>query len=281
VKTDLPLKRLFKLRPQDLLRLTGDEGASVCSVEAVELPEIRRSVDCVLELERAGEHYLRHVEFQGREDPDLPRRCFEYNTRLHLQSGLPVLTTVLLVNPPGPKSEPAYQIQLGDQILMDYRFERVKLWELDAAEAVAVGDPGLLALVPLMGHADLGLLERACRGIERSAPAPQHPDLLAVLHVFAKQRYTRQNLSQLIRREQIMQSIIWQEAEAKGRAEGQLETERDLCREMVQSYHPTLLETATPVIEACIDLALLKSWILQAPRLTSEEFRRLLGAPSQ
>ncbi len=288
MKTDLPLKRLFQLRPQDLLQLTGDEGASVFSVKTLELPEIRRTVDCVLELERGGERYLRHVEFQGRDEPYLPRRCFEYNTRLHLQSGLPVLTTVLLVNPPAPKREPVYRIQLGDQVSTDYRFEWVKLWELDSEEAVALGNPAMLALVPLMAGNDLDLVEKACLGIEASAPEQQQPDLLAILHVFAEQRYTGRDLSRLIGRERIMQSTIWQEAKAEGREEGReqgreemqtewLEHNRALCLKMVKRHHPTLLEKATPAIKACTDQACLENWILQASRLTTDEFRRSLG----
>jgi len=289
VKTDLPLKKLFELRPQDLLEITGDQGATVRSVGERELKELRRHVDCVVELERRGEVYLRHLEFQGQDDPNMPRRCFEYNTLLHLESRLPVVTTVLYVTPPGPSSEPVYRSQLGAQVLIHYRFECVKLWELDASEAVASGKPGIQALAPLMAGADLRLLETACRKIERSAPEPQKPDLLAILHVLAEQRYTGEDLKRLIGREQIMQSIIWQEARAeglqeglqeglaKGRLEGELRAERRVCREMVKRYHPALLEEATPTIDACVDLTRLQSWTLEAPALSDEDCRRLLS----
>ena len=78
-----------------------------------------------------------------------------------------------------------------------------------------------------------------------------------------------------------MQSVIWQEAKAEGRkegrAEGQLKAEREVCRKMVERYHPPLLGEAVPTIEACTDLARLQSWIVEAPALSDEEYRRLLN----
>ncbi len=285
MKTDLPLKKLFELRPEDLLEITGDQGATVRSVGDRELKELRRQVDCVVELERRGEVYLRHLEFQDRDDPNMPRRCFEYNTLLHLESRLPVVTTVLYVTPPGPSSKPVYRSQLGEQVLIHYRFECVKLWELDAGEAVASGKPGIQALAPLMSGVDLRLLGTACRTIERSAPEPQKPDLLAILHVLAEQRYTGEDLKRLIGRERIMQSIIWQEARAEGLEEGlekglkkgELRAERRVCRAMVKRYHPALLDDVAPTIDTCTDLPRLRAWTLEAPALSDEDCRKLLS----
>ena len=95
----------------------------------------------------------------------------------------------------------------------------------------------------------------------------------------------------------MIQSSVYQEAlaegeakgrvegEAKGRVEGEakgrVEAERDLCVEMVREYHPRLLEHAVPVIQGCSDAALLKHWVLLAPRTSDEEFARLLGLPAR
>lgn len=68
MKTDIPLKRLFERHARDLLVLTGDQGARVKEARTVELHEMRRTADVVLKLERKGEVYYRHIEFQGKND---------------------------------------------------------------------------------------------------------------------------------------------------------------------------------------------------------------------
>ena len=60
-----------------------------------------------------------------------------------------------------------------------WRFCWVKLWQLDGAEALRSGEPGMLALLPLLRGADLASIEEACHGIETVAPQVQQPDLLA------------------------------------------------------------------------------------------------------
>jgi hypothetical protein len=57
METDGRLKVLFRKYAPDLLTLTHDEAASVLSVEAVELQDIKRSVDCLMKLQQADEVY--------------------------------------------------------------------------------------------------------------------------------------------------------------------------------------------------------------------------------
>ena len=108
--TDGPLKLLFLKYAQDLLSLTGDLGASVRHAGPVEIQALDRRVDCLIELEAEGEVYYRHIEFQAEPDPEMPTRCFHYNTQLVLQYGAPVLTTVLYLFPPKPRQEPVFRI---------------------------------------------------------------------------------------------------------------------------------------------------------------------------
>jgi len=63
METDGPLKLLFRKYAQDLLVLTGDLGAIVQRAGPVEVQALKRRVDCVLKLEKAGERYYRHIEF--------------------------------------------------------------------------------------------------------------------------------------------------------------------------------------------------------------------------
>lgn len=60
----------------------------------------------MLRLERDGLVWYRHLEFQAEKDPDVPRRCFEYNARLILHYGAAVLTTVLYLLPGADEGVP-------------------------------------------------------------------------------------------------------------------------------------------------------------------------------
>lgn len=70
MKTDIPLKRVTRLQPADLLSLLHTTDAEVLGVETLELPSSRTSLDTVLRLRQAdGTEYLHLIEWPGSPDP--------------------------------------------------------------------------------------------------------------------------------------------------------------------------------------------------------------------
>ena len=269
MKTDVELKVLYSKYAHDLLRLTGDGDAAVLSTQVIELQEIKRSVDCVIKLRRAGEIYYRHIEFQAEKDAEMAERCFRYNTRLLLQLGAPVLTTVVYLFPPGPaEDELLYRVILTDREVNAWRFDVVRLWELEAAEALASEAPGLLALVPLMSGGDrFETYKRAGEAIRRALPEEKSPDALAILQLLGARHYNRRQLESVAKGVpmlQLKESWLYRELAAEdiakgvtqGVAQGKLEAERDLCLKLVKKHYPALLKRATRRIEACTDYPL-------------------------
>jgi hypothetical protein len=120
------------------------------------------------------------------------------------------------------------------------------------------------------------------------------------LQLFAEGRYTARQLAQAVPEEVVMASGLFERmgrkkraeglAEglakglarglarglAKGRAEGLAEGARQICAQMVKEHHPAVAGRVVPVIEACADLPRLRRWALEAPRLSDEEFARLV-----
>jgi predicted transposase YdaD len=279
VDSDGPLKLLFRRYPQDLLGLTGDAGATILGVGPVELHAMRRRVDCVLGLETHGERYYRHIEFQAGADPEMPVRCFRYNTQLALHYEAPVLTTVLYLFPPRPKQEPVFRVVLRGRELNRWSFEEVCLWELEAARFLAEGAPGLLALVPLMdGGRSLQVVEQAARRIEAAFPQERLPDAEDVLLALASRFYTVSELARVVGRDRMIESSLYVEGRAEGRAEGRVEDARELCAALAQKHHPAVLDRAQRLIEACPDLTTLRAWALAASDLDDAEYLKLLGA---
>lgn len=271
--SDGPLKLLFRRYAQDLLPLTGDEGAVVERAGPVEIRSLERRVDCVLELRRGGELYFRHLEFQAEPDPEMATRCFRYNTQLVLQYDAPVLTTVLYLYPPKPKHQAVFRVMLGGSEINRWTFEEICLWERDATEGLT-GAPGLVALVPLMsGGSERAVVEQAAKRIERAFPLERLSDAEDVLLALAGRYYTVAELARIVGRDRMIQSSLYIE----GKAEGRLEDARELCAALARKHHSTVFERARPLIEACDEPARLKEWALAASDLNDAEFLRLLG----
>ena len=280
---DRPLKELFRLRPRDLLSLTGDAGARLVSTDVVELTSLSRRVDTVVRLRRGRQTYLRHLEFEMRYKKGLELRCFEYATRLAIHSRLPVLTTVVLVKKSGPR-ELAYREVLGGRVVHERRFDVVRLWEMDPERALRLG-PGAAALIGAAEKATLPLVGRAARKIQRrdEGRRAERP----AVHIAGVQPAAStlpESWRERSRRRSVMASSLWAEAVRAGRKEGREEGRqqgavaeaRAFCVKLARENHPEIADRVVPLINACSDVDHLHEWGLQASRLSDSEFLRLV-----
>jgi hypothetical protein len=258
VQTDRSIKVLFERQGQGLLPFVGERqsGVRVTAVESVTLPVSDRSVDSVLRLERDGLVWYRHLEFQAQKDAGIPRRCFEYNSRLILHYDAAVFTTVVYLLPGADRGVPdAFRLHVGDRLAFEWRFEVVRLWQIDARVALRSGEAGPLALVPLMA--------------------------------FAARRYDRAAFMSVLGKDRVMESwwdreVAEREARgrARGEAEGQITAARQMCSDLVKEFHPGKAAALLPAIEACDRTETLRSWTLQCAKLADEAFVTLVtGKP--
>jgi hypothetical protein len=241
VETDRPLKALFERQSQSLLPFIGEHGAGVrvTAVECVELPVPKRTIDSVLRLESEGLVWYRHLEFQAQNDADVPRRCFEYNSRLILHYDRAVFTTVLYLLPGADKNLPdAFRLYVGDRLAYEWRSEAVHM--LDAM------------------------------------PKWQSGGAISVLLGFAAERYDMKTFFDVLGKDRVMQSWIWQ----LGVDEGQVKYARQVCADLVAEFHPAVAADLIPVVEVCDKPETLRSWILQCAKLPDGAFVALVtGKP--
>ncbi len=229
MQTDVTLKRLFKACGRDLLRLTGDQNATVLAVDVREIHQVKRSVDCLVQLRRGEEIYYRHIEFQSGNDPHMAERCFRYNALLLLELRTPVVTTVIYLVPPAPPGdELVYRVTLGGSEVNAWRFRVVRLREIKAETALESGAAGFMALVPLLDGGSPAVVLEAARKIRRHLPKDQLSDPETILWPLAASRYNDQLLMQAVGRrnmnallELIKNSPLWQKARAEGQAAGE------------------------------------------------------------
>ena len=283
MKTDLPIKVLFERQGQSLLPFIGEPGARLAGVDVVEVPAGSRTVDCVLRLERDGLTWYRHLEFQAERDPDIPRRCFEYNARLVLHYSATVVTTVVyLLRGADRDVADAFRLYIGARLVNEWRFDVVRLWEIEADLALAAGTAGPLGLVPLLGGGDRpAVIRKAVRRLAALPSRRESADVMAVLIDLACQRYDKGTIQRLFRKDSIMQSWLYQmgrdEGEAKGEARGQLISARTICADLVKVLHPRVAPRILRRIEACTDPDTLRGWILECPKLSDPAFVTLVS----
>jgi hypothetical protein len=188
VDADQPLKWLFRARTPAVVSLLGDGGRRAVSARVVELPATKRSVDLLIRLQRGDETYLRHVEFEMRYRRGLELRLFEYAARLEAQYRLPVATTVVFVRPPAPKHV-SHRDLIGGRTVNEWRFDVLRLWDLDPEELLAMG-PAPAALVGSARGSSAQHVREAVDLISRRTAPPERGDLLYVLQALCGGRYT-------------------------------------------------------------------------------------------
>jgi len=247
VKTDIPLKRLTALRGADLLPLLGLPAATLLRVESRELPASATRLDTVLRVRSPqGQDYLHIVAWQGYPDRTVLWRLAGYRVWFGQQEpDTPVVGTVIYLRPEADMGDRITQT-IDGQVVQPWSVGRIALWEQDAATALASNRLGLVILSPLMHNADAALVETAARLVLEQAPLPQQGDLLSILGVFAEPLLEPRRFVELIGRERLMSSDLFdylmKDREAELRAELRSEYEAQLrWQELQQILEDTLL----------------------------------------
>jgi hypothetical protein len=84
----------------------------------------------------------------------------------------------------------------------------VRLWELDAAAAIASSRRGWLALAPLLKGATPELVQQAAQTLLADAPSPAQSDLLATLGIFAEPLFSTERFIRMVTKERLMSSEL-------------------------------------------------------------------------
>lgn len=209
MQTDIPLKELTVACAPDLLPLLGAEGATVLEVESLELPTTATRLDTLLRLRSPrGTPYLHLIEWQGYHDPDFLKRTLYYRAWLMLRRPEPVMVTLIYMKREDDVGDTLRQM-VDDQEIFLTPFHCVRLWELDAEEAITGGRPGLAVLSPFMRGGNAALIEQAAAVVLRNVPDPaQQRTLISILGVFAEQFADPLQLEKLLGRDQLMESKL-------------------------------------------------------------------------
>jgi hypothetical protein len=207
MQTDIPLKRLTALRVADLLPLLGGRptaGGRDTRTAGQRYPAGQRPAPA----QPQGQEYLHVIEWQGYHDLAVLWRLTGYQAWLGQRDPTRVVIGTLIYLKPEDDVGDTLQQIIDGQVVSAWRLPVVRLWELEAAEAVQPGAPGLAVLSPLMHGASVALVEQAADLVLRQAPLPQQPDLLSILGVFAEPLIAPERFARLVGKERLMASDL-------------------------------------------------------------------------
>jgi predicted transposase YdaD len=269
MQTDIPLKTLTRLCAADLLPLLGMPDATVLGVDTLELPAAATSLDTVLRMRSAADSAYTHLlEWQGYKDPRFLWRTLSYLAWLGLHGDdQPIVVTLAYLHPADDVGDTLQQA-LDGAVLWTMPFRRIRLWEQDAAAAVASGLPGLAVLSPLMRGAEAQLVEQAARVIlDRTDPDSRQADLLTILGVFAEPLVDPSQFVRMMGRERLMASdlIGYLIEERMADIERERAAEREAL-EQARAAEREALEQALRLMQEALEKAQLQ--LDQQPRQT-------------
>jgi hypothetical protein len=280
MQTDIPLKRLTALRATDLIPLLGLPVADVQAVAIPELPMQKKYLDILLRVRSPqGQEYLHLLEWQGYYDATALWRLASYMSLVGQDEPHMTIIGTMVYLKPADDAGDTLTMAVDGQIQHQWPFRCVRLWEQDAAAAVATGNLALTTLSPLMHGADATLVEQAARTLLTAAPPPQQADLLAILGVFAAPIMAPPRFIDLVTKEKLMSSDLieylakdiiaeqeakheakWQAQEAKHEAKWQAQEAKWQAQEakwqarLEAEQTARLLQTERETLEALVSL---------------------------
>jgi hypothetical protein len=209
VQTDIPLKRLTRIAPSDVLFLLGMPDADVLGVQTLELPSSKTSLDTVIRLRQPdGRDYLHLIEWQGWHDATFLWRVLGYLSWLgQHHAERPILVTLVYLKPEDDVGDTLIQ-HLAGIAGWQVHIPCLRLWQQDAGAAVASGRPGLMALAPLMRGATAALVEQVAQRLLSEVAAPMQAELLAALGIFAEPLVDAERFIRLVTKERLMSSDL-------------------------------------------------------------------------
>ena len=281
---DLALRHIAQQFPEELARaqMGRDSKFTVTGWFETQFAERERRLDRTLEILYQGQPRLLHIEFQSVMEADVPYRIFEYHNLLAMalrdlsqktgQPPPPIDSTVVLLT--GREelwpTKGIYQTSWpeGDFCGVQYRLDPV--YQLTIEQLKARGNLLWLIFAPLTRDATIDKLIALTQEMQQRAQTQREfGDLAAAMLVMAdadgRERKLREPLAKKIPKEIVMQSWVYQQGQAWGRA-------NDIIKVLTLRGLP-VSEELQEKIKASDDLLTLDLWLERAvTAATIDEF---------
>lgn len=249
-------------------------------------------MDSLIEATLDGETLLIQIEFQSRNDAEMPDRLLRYNVLAKIEHKLPVHSYVIYLLEDGEiKQSPLNWATPIKSDVVQFQFENVEVAKLPPKNILQVDNIGLLPLLPLTkGGATREVVEKMLTDLQR----PEHEELALVGFTLAYlmfQRKSPENLIWLERNFKGMQDILHESPLYQMILEEGREEEREVTRKalrqgiinVIQGHFPELKSLAAQQVAPIKNVTILNHLLFKIS-LTSdakEAAGMLLNPPTE
>jgi predicted transposase YdaD len=216
------MKILVRANPQSFVSFLLP-GAQFLGERDKELQTRTVHADLLYNVIWHGREIILHVEFQRKRDEQMALRVWEYNVLTRFLTRRPVYSIVIYLVKQKNVVEPPYTEEVAGEVIHQFSFRNIKLWEITPAMIKQVGLEGLLPLLPLtQGGKRREVVEETIAELR----ARQRRDLLPLSYAFAALVFTKKADKQWLKeRFEKMQEILeeswaYQEMVQKGWLQG-------------------------------------------------------------
>lgn len=264
---DQAFKRLLGKHQNEFLQFLLPElrlpaGVYTWIAEApTELPAAPLQADRVWIIEDVQrERILLHIEVQTRPDQTMGKRVMQYGTRLILRDDMPPLSVVIYLEPSANIETSPYIVVAGGIEVLRYNYVVVPLWTISAARILNTEAYDLWPLAVLMKDVTLESAIKVAQDIAQlDLSRAERGELIGLEEALSVLRLGRGALHQALRRyamdELLVESSIYQEALAKGKAEGLVEGQQRAARDMALAVLEKRFLTVSADLIAAIEAA--------------------------
>lgn len=146
---DSNMKQLVRDFAQDYISFLV-EGATFESELNAHLPRRSLDADTLIKVRRKRRVFLIHMEFQARNEKEMPLRVCEYNLQATRKYKLPVSSFVFYLQRDGtvPESPFVLRIPEGEEVHR-FNYHPIEVYTISSDVLRQAGLPGLLPLLPL------------------------------------------------------------------------------------------------------------------------------------
>jgi hypothetical protein len=256
----LPLAQLeaIPLEVEEEAENETEEGTEVEKKAGAELNiEINRSTlkaDLLYRLLYKHKHIILVIELQSRHDKGLRRRLMAYHGSLHLKYNKPVLILVIYLFEEGPE-DLSYQDECEGEVFASIHPKVIRMRDLDTEQIVREQQRSLYMVLPLTKRPTVDLLKQALQEMHEHDDEQEFARHIMWFKILMDRTKTMFDEEKRIIREvlQVQYQIdplirenptimaIAAEAEAKGKAEGEIKGFQEAILAVVSNRFPTLV----------------------------------------
>lgn len=243
-KTDIPSKRLLQLRPEDWIKavLGTVEDVKFREIKPEKNPKVESRLDALYLIEDEDNRFILNLEPQGYIDPAIPARMLRYRADVYesmLSTNrdlLPMKQVVIYFSKEQETTDNKIIDDLFDNSNIHYKYDVLRAWEMDKKFVLENELIGLYALLPLMEDERKKInkeivLKESVKIASEVKDEALSKDILAAMSFLSEVEYSKEMITNIIRREMLMGSPLYEEWAMEERKEAELKTKKSILKE--------------------------------------------------